>query len=209
MKLAPCIHAPAPRRSPGRGSQVTPPERREIQRMYLADGLTKAAIALKTGRTRETIAAVLQGEDFERLKVEVESETFDDARRILKANVTKAAKAWPRAVDKAADRGDHKPAKDLLMHTGVIEPLGEHGAQGPLMLIGVNIYQDMRTGQQFQGEPPSNRPILIVGSHGLSKQYEQAGLPPPIPTPAELKIIEAQKATQLEAASTKSDTRGN
>jgi IS30 family transposase len=50
----------APRHKPGRGSQVTPNERREIQRMYLADGLTKAAIAQKTGRTRETIAGVLQ-----------------------------------------------------------------------------------------------------------------------------------------------------
>ena len=36
----------------------------------------------------------------------------------------------------AADRGDHKPAKELLMHTGTIEPLGADGrAQGPLVLV--------------------------------------------------------------------------
>jgi hypothetical protein len=33
-------------------------------------------------------------------------------------------------------KGDHKPAKDLLMHIGTIEPLDEDGrARGPLVLI--------------------------------------------------------------------------
>ena len=105
MKLAHRTDAQAPRRKPGRGSQVTPNERREIHHLFLAEGLTKAAIAQKTGRTRETIASALQGEDFERLKVEIESDTFDDARRVLKAHVVKAAKAWPRAIEKPLTRG--------------------------------------------------------------------------------------------------------
>ncbi len=193
MKLAHRTDAPAPRRKPGRGSQVTPNERREIHHLFLAEGLAKAAIAQKTGRTRETIASVLLGEDFERFKAEIESDTFDDARRVLKAHVVKAAKAWPRAIEKAADKGDHKPAKDLLMHTGVIEPLGEDGARGALLLVGVNIYQDVRTGQQFKGQPDPNRPVVVVGSPELFEQYERAGLPPPMPVPTQEEIEAAQR----------------
>ncbi len=140
-----------------------------------------------------TIGSVLQGEDFERLKIEIESDTFDDARRVLKAHVVKAAKAWPRAIEKAADKGDHKPAKDLLMHTGVIEPLGEDGAHGALVLVGVNVYQDVRTGQQFKGQPDPNRPVWIVGSPELFEEYERAGLPPPMPVPTQEEIEAAQR----------------
>lgn len=46
----------------------------------------------------------------------------------LKAAVLRAADAWVRAIESAADRGDHKPARDLLMHTGTIEPLDKNGA---------------------------------------------------------------------------------
>ena len=198
MKLTHRTHAPAPRRKPGRGSQVTPNERREIHHLFLAEGLTKAAIAQKTGRTRETIASVLQGEDFERAKAEIESDTFDDARRVLKAHVVKAANAWPRAIEKAADKGDHKPAKDLLMHTGVIEPLGEDGARGALVLVGVNVYQDVRTGQQFKGQPDPNRPVVIVGNPERFEEYERAGLPPPVPTQDEIEAAQRESGTQPE-----------
>ena len=43
------------------------------------------------------------------------------------------------------------------MHTGVIEPLGEDGARGALVLVGINVYQDVRTGQQFKGQPDPTR----------------------------------------------------
>ena len=174
----------APRRKPGRGSQVTPKERLEIQRLFLVEGLTKTAIARQTGRTRETVGGVLQGADFDRLKAHIESEIFDDARRILKANVVRAANAWPRAIDAASKKGNHKPAKDLLMHTGVIEPLGESGAHGALLLVGVNIYKDMQTGQHVHGEPPPNRAVVICMSPQLAQGYRDAGLPSPMPGPS-------------------------
>ena len=71
MKLAPTAVVDAPRRKPGRGSQVTPAERREIQRLHLVDGLNQKQIAAQTGRTRETIAAQLKDEDFQAMKREV------------------------------------------------------------------------------------------------------------------------------------------
>ena len=187
--------ANAPRRKPGRGSQVTPTERLEMQRLFLVDGLTKTAIAQKTGRTRETVGGVLAGADFDRLKTQIESEIFDEARRILKGNVVRAAKAWPRAIDTAAEKGNHKPAKDLLIHTGVIEPIGESGAQGALVLVGVNIYQDMGTGQRFHGEPPPNRPVAICMTPGLAQEYREAGLPQPFQPPSQ-EAIDAEAARQ-------------
>ncbi len=60
MAETPRSVANAPRRKPGRGSQVMPDERREIQRLYLVDGLNQKQIAAQTGRTRETIAAQLK-----------------------------------------------------------------------------------------------------------------------------------------------------
>ena len=195
MAETPRSVAKVPRRKPGRGSQVTPPERLEMQCLFLVDGLTKTAIAQQTGRTRETVGGVLQGPDFDRLKAEVESEIFDDARRILKANVVRAAKAWPRAIDTASNKGDHKPAKDLLMHTGVIQPLGEAGAQGAVVLVGVNIYQDMATGQRFHGEPPPNCPVAICMTPGLAEEYRAAGLPQPFQPPSQ-EVIDAEVAKQ-------------
>jgi len=54
--------------------------------------------------------------------------------------VVPAADAWVRAINEAADKGDHKPAKDLLMHTGTIERLDEDGrGGGPLMITYVGV----------------------------------------------------------------------
>ncbi len=186
----------APRRKPGRGSQVTPTERLEMQRLFLVEGLSKTAIARQTGRTRETVGNILQGPDFDRLKADIESEIFDEARRILKANAVRAAKAWPRAIDTAAEKGNHKPAKDLLLHTGVIEPLGESGAQGAVVLVGVHLYQDMRTGQQFHGEPPPNRTVAICMSPQLAQEHRAAGLPPPFQAPTDEEMEAAQPSAR-------------
>ena len=79
------------------------------------------------------------------------------------------------------------------MHTGVIEPLGEDGARGALVLVGVNVYQDVRTGEQFKGQPDPNRPVVIVGSPELFEQYDRAGLPPPMPVPTQDEIEAAQR----------------
>ncbi len=127
----------APRRKPGRGSQVTPAERHEIQRLHLAEGMSRREIARHTGRTRETIAAQLTGDDFERLREQVETDLVETVTRYLRNNADKAAKAWVKALGRAAQKGDHKPAKDLLMHTGVIRPVGEHVGQQVTVVVGM------------------------------------------------------------------------
>ena len=42
-----------------------------------------------------------------------------------------------KALGRAAQKGDHKPAKDLLMHTGVIRPVGEHVGQSVVVMVGM------------------------------------------------------------------------
>ena len=82
-------------------------------------------LADRFGRTRETIAGVLKGDDFEALKRQVNGDMAQEARHAISTHRVKAARAWTRAVDVAAEKGDHKPAKDLLIHTDVIKPIGE------------------------------------------------------------------------------------
>ena len=138
MKSAPTTHAIAPRHKPGRGSQVMPDERRAIQQAHLAEGFNQRELADRFGRTRETIAGVLKGDDFERLCREVQADLVESVQRTLRANGVQAANQWVKAVDKAAEKGDHKPAKDLLLHTGLLRPMGE-GNTGNQVIVQIGL----------------------------------------------------------------------
>jgi hypothetical protein len=113
------------RHRPGAGSRVTAPERREIQQAHLLEGLNRSALAVRFGRTRETIASVLQGPDFEQLRAEVDRGEAEDAKAILHRHRIVAANAWAAAVGTAAGKGDHRPARDLLVHTRTIQPVAD------------------------------------------------------------------------------------
>jgi hypothetical protein len=126
---------------------------------------------------RETVSACLKGPEFDKLRAAFESEVRASAVQRLKSAVGPAADAWVRAIDHAADKGDHKPAKDLLMHTGTIEPLDDEGrARGPMVLIAIKVdgreamkgddgvvYDiDPETGDVL-GLPQSNQPVVMIG----------------------------------------------
>jgi transposase-like protein len=106
---------------PGRGSQLTPDERRQIQCFALVDGLSVSQIARETGRDRGTIANVLRAEDSHDFRSQLETEARDAAVQILRGNSEKAARAWGSAIGVAADKGDHRPARDLLVAVGAIQ----------------------------------------------------------------------------------------
>lgn len=108
---------------PGRGSQLTAEQRREIQHLGLVEGLSQAAIARRTGRDRATVSAVLKADDSRALQEALLTEGAEEARRILRGYAIEAAQHWRTAVDVASQKGDHKPARDLLMHSGAIAPL--------------------------------------------------------------------------------------
>jgi hypothetical protein len=125
------------RRLGGAGMRITPAERREIALAYLSEpGLgTISACAKHFSRTREAIAGCLKGEDFETLRRQVDHEMGESATATLKRAVGQAATAWVGAVDVAAEKGDHKPARDLLIATNVIEPPQD----GPKVIVQIGV----------------------------------------------------------------------
>jgi hypothetical protein len=127
----------APRHKPGRGSEVGAEERRAIQAAHLVEGLNQTRLAARFGRRREAIARVLKGEEFEALRRDVLAEVKATAKAELERAIVPAAKAWGASLDVAARKGDHKPAKDLLLHTDVIQPLGEESGCGVVVNIGI------------------------------------------------------------------------
>ena len=137
MKLTLTPVAKAPRRKPGRGSQVMPDERRAIQRAHLIEGLNQRQLADRFGRTRETIGHVLKDEAFQALKHEIYAEIAEEARNALKGHGPTAAQDWITASGIAAKKGDHRPAKELLLHTGVIERLGETSGPQVTVMVGM------------------------------------------------------------------------
>ena len=151
MKLTPSPVVKAPRRKPGRGSQVTPDERLAIQRAYLIDGLNQRQLADRFGRTRETIGHVLKDDAFQAVKREVYDALAEEARSTLKGHVVSAAKEWRTASGIAAQKGDHRPAKDLLLSAGAIERVGDSSGTQVTMIVGMPGHPAM--------EPPSQEVI--------------------------------------------------
>ena len=128
----------------GAAAHLSPEQKHQIRVAYLATGgnVTYTEMGQRCasliGRVvnRDTVAACLKGQEYAELRKHFDSEIKASAVEQLKAGVPGAAAAWVRSVDVAADKGDHKPAKDLLMHTGTIEPLDDDGrGRGPLVLV--------------------------------------------------------------------------
>lgn len=122
---------------PGRGSELTPDERRDVQRLRLVDGASISEIARRTGRNRETIANIVRSDDTRELAQQLESESREAALRVLRVNAEQAARAWATtAIKEAAAKGDHRPARDLLLHAKVISPLTDQQPIGVQVIVG-------------------------------------------------------------------------
>jgi hypothetical protein len=59
-------------------------------------------------------------EDSQTFRGQLKTEAREAAVQILRGNAEKAARAWGTAIGNAADKGDHRPAKDLLLAVGAI-----------------------------------------------------------------------------------------
>src|SRR5262245_22580857 len=168
----------------GKASHLSPEQKQAIRVAYLETGGTvtyaemgrRCATFVGRAVNRETVAACLKGPEYEALRKHFDTEIKASAIERLKAGILPAADAWVKAIDNAADKGDHKPAKDLLMHTGTIEPLDADGrAQGPLVLVlqtgadgrhrysggGENFDVDPQTGEILG--LPKNRDYISIG----------------------------------------------
>ena len=119
--------------------------------MLLVDRRSISAIARGLGRTRETVSAWMKGTDFDRLKADADQTKADltergagadaavaeEARQLLRGARVEAARAFIKSVDIAADRGNHKAAKDFLVATGVIEE--QPTARPMIVQIGIKL----------------------------------------------------------------------
>jgi hypothetical protein len=68
----------------------------------------------------------------------------DQVRQVLDLQRVNAAKAWGRAIPKAAKKGDHRPARELLIATGDVSPLDSAGS-------GVTVVVNMPGSEPIQG----------------------------------------------------------
>lgn len=100
-------------------------------------GYTPHAIAERLDMSQATVTAVLK-----------------DARTKLQDAQGMAADAWVQAVSVAAKKGRHEPARDLLLHSGAIEPIAGQQGQGVQVVIGVAL-----PGLPSEGAKPA--PILV------------------------------------------------
>jgi hypothetical protein len=138
--------APPTTHAPGRGSAVTQAEALDIRLMYLSDGLSISELARRSGRTRETISKVVKHPDTGDLRKIVEAEKVERAKQKLRAAVDVAAQGWVDAIPVAAQKGDHRPAKDLLLTEKVVEPVvADRSGGGIVVQIGISA-ADVRLG---------------------------------------------------------------
>ena len=101
----------------GYHARVGPAERLAIQRAYLLHpDASVMFLADKFNRRKETIRRCLSGPDYDQLVAEVHAHIQEDVHNVLRQEAVNAARKWAKtAVNVAADKGDHKPAKDLLI----------------------------------------------------------------------------------------------
>ena len=126
----------SPRHKPGRGNDVSAAEAKEIQLCALLEGLPMQALPDRYGRTRRTISRVLKRPSFQAMKDQIDAETVTEARQVLASHRTTAAQAWVRAMQTAAQKGWHQGARDLLLHTGTIDPVNQNGS-GPSVVVNI------------------------------------------------------------------------
>lgn len=88
-------------------------------------------IAIQDGKTLQEAAAALglsPSTAYRRLRL-IEEDQDTGVVKLLQANGLKLVGDWMKASEKAAEKGDHRPAKDALLHAKAIEPVND-GSQG-------------------------------------------------------------------------------
>jgi len=99
-----------------------------------ADGVKNAEIARITGISTQRVSEITNS--LGDLKAQV--------AQVLSSQRLKAAEAWGRAIPKAAKKGDHRPARELLIATGDVTPLDSTGS-------GVTVVVNMPGSEAVQG----------------------------------------------------------
>ena len=152
------------KRPQGRAGHLRHEDKQAIRLAYLEGGgrLTRVALAAQFNVNRDTVAACLQGQEFEELQQQLEQELRRAAFDRLKANVLPAANAWVDSLDVAARKGDYRGARDLLLHTKVIEPVTKDEGSGISIYIGGHA-ADVKVGIAVSSASDPSPPATITG----------------------------------------------
>lgn len=89
-------------------------------------GLSNIDITRRTGIDERVVSRILKTRDITALD-------------ILKTGERKAAGAWLHSITPAAAKGDHRAARDLLLHTKAIEPIKTEPTTGITIQLGIAI----------------------------------------------------------------------
>lgn len=99
-----------------------------------ADNVKNSEISRITGISTQRVSEILN----------LHGDLKGRVRQVLDAQRVKAAEAWGRAIPKAAKKGDHRPARELLIATGDVSPLDSTGS-------GVTVVVNMPGAEAAQG----------------------------------------------------------
>jgi hypothetical protein len=119
------------KRPVGRGVALTLDEREQVA-MLKAGGMSKSAIARKMNRPRKTIIATLKHADVEEMRQRARADLTDGLRQFVAD--------WRAASLEGARRGRHEPARDALLHVGVIEPVENRGMSNIIINAGAPLF---------------------------------------------------------------------
>ena len=127
--------------------RVAQAEKEAIYLGRFAEGKSLVQLAEEFGRDRNTLARVLGTKEASERKEQILSAIGEEAKSKLRRAASRAADSWIKQFDLVdqGQRGDHRPAKDLLTHVGVVDvpkPVVEEKSR---MLIWIG---------QGSGQPP-------------------------------------------------------
>lgn len=150
---------PATRDTAKHGRRLTNTQVTTILALHAA-GKSNPEIATIIGCDKSTVWSTIQ--NFE--------STADLASKFLNGQNLMAAKAWARAVKRAATKGRHEPARDLLVANRVID-VSNQNSSGPNVAVFVGLGPQLGPqpvvveGQALSGDPA--KPQQVGPAHEL------------------------------------------
>ena len=107
---------------------------------------------------------------------------------MLKAYSHQAVKAWAASIPIASSKGDHKPARDLLLHTRQIDPVSPDKTAGvqiifnTLSVPGLASFTGEKTGSKTLSiSEDSGLSVTVTGENADPRRRDLAGDPAPAP----------------------------
>lgn len=139
---------PRPRRERRKGQRFSVQETIEVLDLALK-GVSQKEIARLTGIQQQQVSAICARH----------TSTTRTALSVLQANAHNAAVAWVRSFPAAVKKGEHRPMRDALIATGVIQPDATN--------IGVTVL--LGSGVVTEGQQPTRTLLLPELGESSSK----------------------------------------